>query len=352
MKTARNYDEPVGVCTISSDSNGPRQNWLACPYRTLDQHFTLLATAVRTTYGIGANVNLILTPVTALDRPERQAIVKGAVGTGTNRVFAFSAGKLGGEVDIPETDSSPGGKVDMTVMEITGLDSSGCPTKFGKHMFYEIQTADFHGSPLHATTLLKNHFPQAAAGFSSAFEAEFCGTKVEGPNKANIFKRTIYQMILKMQLARHPDCAGFFIILPKPVWDSWLRHLGRPTLTQIGDDPLRQALSIPPGQIEQDGQATAWVLVFDIDVESSESPKPLKILHLIHTSASALRYYAFDAASDFALAHDVIQRFREVMAARVIEGWRHQVPPDADAPDAPRSLTPKAAKPRRRRPRA
>jgi hypothetical protein len=99
---------------------------------------------------------------------------------------------------------------------------------------------------------------------------------------------------------------------------------------------LIQALLVPEGQAQQDNQAAAWILVFDVDTQSSESPKPLKILHLIRTSAWALRYYAFDAASDFALAHDVIRRFRDVMATRVVEGWKHEVPPDADAPDAAR----------------
>jgi hypothetical protein len=53
-----------------------------------------------------------------------------------------------------------------------GLDSSGCPAKFGKHTIYEIQTADFHGSPLHATNLLKTHSPQNACRLRQCF---WCG---------------------------------------------------------------------------------------------------------------------------------------------------------------------------------
>ena len=39
-----------GVCTISASSNGPRQDWLVCPYRALDNN--LLTAMVRRLYGL------------------------------------------------------------------------------------------------------------------------------------------------------------------------------------------------------------------------------------------------------------------------------------------------------------
>src|SRR5205085_2528331 len=33
----RRGSDPTGLCTVSSDSNGTREDWLACPFRLLDQ---------------------------------------------------------------------------------------------------------------------------------------------------------------------------------------------------------------------------------------------------------------------------------------------------------------------------
>ena len=53
-RTCIKAEAAKGVCTISSVSNGPRQDWLVCPYRALNdelvsnsirQLFALLATA-------------------------------------------------------------------------------------------------------------------------------------------------------------------------------------------------------------------------------------------------------------------------------------------------------------------
>ncbi len=40
-----------GVCTISASSNGPRQDWLVCPYRALDDSL-LTATLSRAAFDI------------------------------------------------------------------------------------------------------------------------------------------------------------------------------------------------------------------------------------------------------------------------------------------------------------
>ncbi len=327
IKTARGYDQPTGVCTISSDSNGVRENWLACPFRILDQHFTLLGGAIRTLFHVPTDQRIVLFPVTVLSNLDRKREVHQALSQGT-RVFAFSGGKLGGEVDVPETDYSPGAKVDNSVIEITGIeDATGTPDQFGKHMFFEIQTADFHGSPLHAVRLLREKCPQdTAEPYQSTIAASphDCGQRVEGPNKSNIFKRTIYQMILKIELAAQEQSAGFAIVLPIPVWQSWLKHLGQPSL--LADAAAPEIFHLPSPAIEQPGQPAerprSWIFVFDIDREASESPAPLKILYRIAVTSAALSRYAFEVAPRKAIEHGAIDNFRRVLIReRVINGW-------------------------------
>lgn len=326
IKTARGFEGPTGVCTISSDSNGQRQDWLACPHRTLDQPFTLLTAGVRTTYRIAPDARIILVPVSVLGHPAQQARIVEALRSKSARVFGFAGGKLGGEVDLPETDHSPGAKVDVSVIELTDVDEAGRPSQFGKHMFYEIQTADFHGSPLHAVRQLREHLPTTPGeNYHAALSGmvEVAGTGVEGPNKANIFKRTIYQMVLKIQMAHHPDCAGFVIVLPVPVWDSWLRHLGRPHLEPVkGDTSCLHLVGPDESGGEILDSARAWVFVFDVDREAPASPHPLRIVHRVATSSAALIHYAFQSASQRAIEQGVIKRYRGVLEGRVLQGWK------------------------------
>src|SRR6516225_9861429 len=53
-----------GVCTISATSNGPRQDWLVCPYRALDDG--LLGDIVCRLYGIPPLDSVLIRPVVAL----------------------------------------------------------------------------------------------------------------------------------------------------------------------------------------------------------------------------------------------------------------------------------------------
>ncbi|MCK6530603.1 hypothetical protein L6R50_24585 [Myxococcota bacterium] len=328
IKTARGMDDRTGVCTISSDSNGTRQDWLACPYRTLDQEFGLLVEAVRSCFRIPACDTVFLAPVTTLHLPQQRELLKDAVRGRHSHAFVFSGDKLGGEVDLPETNASPGSKVDVSVVQVADIDPvTGEPRRFGKHMFFEIQTADFHGSPLHAVRLLREALPRKPRKDYHADlsrQVEIAGRGVEGPNKANIFKRTIYQMILKIQLCRHELASGFVLVLPVPVWESWLRHLGRPEL--VVDDGGREDvvhLLAPHEDLAALVEAVpAWILVFDIDRESELSPQPLKVVHRVATSSAALVHFAFETAAEMALDAGVIERYREVLESRVREGWR------------------------------
>ena len=334
---ARGWKEPYGVCTISSDSNGSRQDWIACPHRTLDQRFTLLASAVGSGYSIPEDNDILLLPLTVLHRLRQRKRIIDAFKKHV-RVFLFSSQKLGGEIDLPETDASPGAAVDMSVIEVTAVDRQGRPTQFGNHLFYEIQTSDFHGSPLHAAAILRDCCPacEAAKGYHQdlSSKVEICGTGVEGPNKANIFKRTIYQMIFKIELSRAPQCAGFAIVLPVPVWESWLKHLGRPQVA--GTDPRQLALRTPTETERTSGeQSRATVYVFDVDRDSRETPNPLVIVQQVAISAGALIHHAFDRASAEAIGRGVVTTFRKSFMERAEKGWDGQLRPgEFNSPEA------------------
>ncbi len=188
----------------------------------------------------------------------------------------------------------------------------------------EVQTADFHGSPLHAVRLLQNICPAGGAdGYHDVLEGctEICGTGMEGPNKANIFKRTIYQMILKVRMARQHRGTGFVIVLPLPVWDSWQRHLGAPSLSEKAvvklDDPNDTAST-------SEEATRAWIVVFDVDHGSREKPQPLRIVKRVATSERALLHYTFIAAADKGIEAGVIERFRQTLSERVLSQWNER----------------------------
>ena len=63
----------------------------------------------------------------------------------------------------------------------------------------------------------------------------WAGAGIQSPNIANVFKRTIYQILFKFQLANSEDCAGCILAIPESVWQSWLPHLGGPELVSAPD---------------------------------------------------------------------------------------------------------------------
>lgn len=322
IKTAGRAN-PTGVCTISSDANGSRQDWLACPYRTLDQHFTLIGEAIRLLYSIPQTDDILVLSGEQIRTPSGQQQLREC--RGQLRTFIFLADKLGGEVDLPETDASPGSKVDVSIIEVIDSDPEGKPASFGRHLYFEIQTADFHGSPLHAVGALEALSDQhvQSADFYNALEAdiETCGIGVEGPNKSNVFKRTFYQAVLKIKLAEGDDCGGFVLIIPSAVWESWLKHLGNPVLPTI-DEQHRTALSRDQRELAHLVKSSkSWIFVFDIDRASIESPSPLVIRKKVAVSTDSLLHYAFDEVAEKATEKGVIARYRETLKLRIGAAW-------------------------------
>jgi len=71
-----------GVCSISSMSNGPRQDWIVCPVRALDDD--LLEDVVRRLYGVSPHETVELTPASALgDGQLAQRLVEAVHAGGT-----------------------------------------------------------------------------------------------------------------------------------------------------------------------------------------------------------------------------------------------------------------------------
>ena len=58
----------LGICTISSTSNGPRQDWLVCPFRSLDSR--LLDDVARRLFEVPKEQGVAIRPATTLVREE------------------------------------------------------------------------------------------------------------------------------------------------------------------------------------------------------------------------------------------------------------------------------------------
>jgi hypothetical protein len=90
------------------------------------------------------------------------------------------------------------------------------------------------------------------------------------------------------------------LALPKSVWESWQRHLGRPELTATKKGFYRL---VSPKQ-GPTGVFKSWIIVFDIDPHPNDGPSNLILDKVIATSAEALSYYAFEIAPSTAVAVD------------------------------------------------
>lgn len=169
----------------------------------------------------------------------------------------------------------------------------------GRYGVFEIQTMDFHGTYARAVHNLRENLRMYGEEFAGEIERHqhWLGEKVEGPNIANVFKRTFYQMMFKFQVAAHAQSAGCVFAIPEAVWDSWQRHLGRPELVPLGDGTY--AMASPEG-LESDANPS-WIYVFDLEISPTVSPNRLKLRKAIRTTAPILSHYALDVAPAAAL---------------------------------------------------
>jgi hypothetical protein len=303
-----------GVCTISTATSGRRMDWLVCPYRALDP--AMIEDAVRRLFGFPAHQAAFIVPAIRLaDTAIRQTVGDRLEAGG--RVFVYFDTKLGGELSIPPTDRSPEFSFDVTIIEIERVGDLPHVGRFG---VIEIQTMDFHGSYRKVVTNLKDGLRLHPNNFAATLQdhPNWLSEDIEGPNIANVFKRTFYQMMFKFQLGQSPRCAGCVLAVPMSVWDSWQRHLGNPKLTPEADGTWN---------LFRDGQARpavvpAWVYAFDLDATATTSPGPIVLSKIIATDAQSMSYYALEVAPAAALDNIASPTgMLSLLARRLVRLW-------------------------------
>jgi hypothetical protein len=292
IKTAKSK----GVCSVSCISNGPRQDWLVCPYRAINSE--IVGGAIRRLFGLPADSQPFVIPAVNLVKPEVRGDILQRLDAGQS-VFCYFDEKTGGELSIPATPRSPEFAFDVTIIELTK--EKGEP-HIGRFGILEIQTTDFHGSYQHAVRNLKDVLRLHQATFAKTLhenEGKWLSEGVEGPNIANVFKRTFYQMMFKFQLGQHDRCVGCVLAIPQSVWDSWQKHLGAPELTV---EPDGTASLLAPNRQRQ-ATCPAWVFVFDTDASASQTPSPVVVRQIMGTDAQSFSYWALEVAPAAALSN-------------------------------------------------
>lgn len=282
-----------GVCTVSSNSNGTQQDWVVCPYRTIDSE--IFAHVSRRLFSAQNTVELIPAPRLAI-AAARRSLMERLERHQTALVLFMD--KLGGEIDLPGSRRSPKFKLDTTIVELS-QDQQG-QLQLGRYAVIEVQTMDFHGTYRHATTSLTNALKLHPRDFPKqlAQNHQWASDEIEGPNIANVFKRTIYQILFKLRLGHQADCAGCVLALPQAVWESWLPHLGAPTVRKLEDGTW--ALG---NQQNMGSKQPGWLTIFDILSDAKQSPNPIVIKQEIRIDADALSRLAFEIAPEEAMQH-------------------------------------------------
>jgi hypothetical protein len=312
-----------GICTISNRSNGARQDWLVCPIRAFSP--LLLETAAACLFRGGdirvarrpEEPNLLVIPAVSLAHANFRGEVTARL-QANGACVAYLQDKLGGEISVARTPRSPELSFDITMVELVLKDAKPSVGRFG---ILEVQTMDFHGS---YRAVVKN-LEDALRLHDSAFHRtlgenqQWLGQAIEGPNIANVFKRTFYQIMLKFQIGSSAGCAGCVLAIPKSVWDSWQRHLGKPELSESAGG----LYVLQKGSEHVDLSASkTWVLVFDIEAGAAENPNPIVLDRIIAASAEALRYYALEVAPAAAVANDgPVARLPELITLRLARFW-------------------------------
>lgn len=283
----------TGVCTISSSSNGPRQDWLVCPHRVLGS--PLLDDAAARLFGVRQHRRLRTFAAPTLAQGEIQSTIDRMLRNG-DCVVVYLRNRLGGEISVSQTDRSPEFSFDITMIEVTL--ESGAP-KLGRFGVLEVQTMDFHGTYQRAVQNLQHALRLHDKKFHAMVgtNQRWLSDRVEGPNIANVFKRTFYQMLLKFQIGADESSAGCVLALPAAVWDSWQRHLGRP---QLGTRDDGASSLLKPG-VQLPAHVPAWIFVFDINAAADPSPNEIVLNRVIATDAESFAYFATRVAPEAAI---------------------------------------------------
>lgn len=303
-----------GVCTINTLTGKKRQDWLVCPYRALNHE--IIVGAVRQLFQFDAAVDPYACPAVTLTKLDVRDDLLVRLKAG-QPVFIYFDAKMSGELSIPPTDQSPEFAFDVTIVELTLTNETAHIGRFG---ILEIQTMDFHGSYRAAVSNLRDGLRLHPNTFAATVQdnPQWLCEDIEGPNIANVFKRTFYQMMFKFQLGQHNRCAGCVLALPESVWESWQRHLGAPVLTAEKDGSYSL---LAPGTARS-CISPAWIYIFKPEAASRKTPSPITVSKMIATDIAAMSYWALEVAPMAALANiDSSTGMLSLLARRLKKLW-------------------------------
>jgi hypothetical protein len=304
-----------GVCTVSSEAEGRQMDWVVCPYRTLAS--PILEDTAQRLFQRKPDQPMILVPAPALAEAETQERIRQAI-KHKQTALVYFMDKLGGEIDLPGSRKSPKFKLDTTIVEILPSEDG---VGIGKHGILEVQTMDYHGSYAAATESLTSALKLHPKEFAEQLKRNpnWASKNIQSPNIANVFKRTIYQVLFKFQLGHHEACAGCILAIPQSVWLSWQPHLGAPEVIALPDGSWRFAEATPN---PNDQLSKGWILVFEIVGNSQKTPNPICITKAIRTDSRTLARLAFEKAPSEAMnllaSGDVL---RAVIRRRISQFW-------------------------------
>ena len=303
-----------GVCTINTLTGRKRRDWLVCPYRALSREIIL--GAVRQLFQFDAAVDPYACPAVTLTKEDVRDDLLVRLKAG-QPVFIYFDAKMSGELSIPPTDQSPEFAFDVTIVELT---LTGEAAHIGRFGILEIQTMDFHGTYRAAVSNLRDGLRLHPTTFAATVQdnPQWLCQDIEGPNIANVFKRTFYQMMFKFQLGQHGRCAGCVLALPEAVWESWQRHLGAPVLIAESDGSFSL---LAPGKARS-SPSPAWIYVFAPDATAAETPSPITVSKMIATDVAAMSHWALEVAPMAALANiDSATGMLSLLARRLKGLW-------------------------------
>lgn len=308
-------DNSKGVCTVSSEADSKQMDWVVCPYRTLTS--PILKDSAKRLFQIPSESGFVLIPAPTLAEARTQEQIRSALAD-DKRVLVYFMDKLGGEIDIPGSRKSPKFKLDTTLVEIIGRDGQ---INIGKHGILEVQTMDFHGSYRDATASLTNALKLHPKEFAKQLEQNpnWASAGIQSPNIANVFKRTIYQILFKFQLGNHEDCAGCILAIPDSVWLSWQPHLGGPELIRATDGTYRFA---EQHSVQHRASHKGWILVFEVQSDSKQTPNPVRVTKAIQADSETLSDLAFRKAPLESMSHlSSSDSLRTIIRRRIREFW-------------------------------
>jgi hypothetical protein len=252
-------------------SKGILRDWIVCPYRVLEPQ--ILHDVTQKIFGDPREA-IDVFPVVHLQDAEKCAEILQKASQGT--VYLFFQDKLGGEINVIGSDRTPELSFDITIVACRAQDDWLLLERYG---IFEAQTMDFHGSYKHAVSALVAAVDLHDQDFPHVIKEnpEWLSRKIEGPNLANVFKRTIYQLILKFDMAGRDRCAGVVLGLPEPVWQSWAPHLG-------GLDWISEPQVI---------SRNSWIFILAPDVQPETSPNKIILKDEIPVDSATLIERAF-----------------------------------------------------------